>query len=556
MQNAPPPQHFFGILMSQAGRHCWLTVVDLIIVVGFLICSGTSQADGFSAHESLLTIMCVALGMSLVFQLSGAYSDLTLGRLRQWCWRATVSFAIVLGLCAGITYITHLTATFSRLAVGRWVALSWTGLIAARILMHKVIVSLRVRGRGFQSTFLAGPLEQCLRIALHFDQHPEFGMRVVGIATPDAMPDDVAEDLVWVSINRLADVVSELEVQRVIVCCTLIDQRIVGQVMGDLRRLSVVVDFAPDLTRFPIFCMRASNFAGQPVISLSSSPMSEHALLLKWVEDKVLSFIILILIAPILLAVAAAVKLTSPGPVLFIQSRHGVGGRRIRVCKFRTMYHQEASPPGNRLLSLALPTASVSSPFGGMNGMPKARIAEFGTVAFGNPGIPIPDGNMLARRMGQMRATSQIGPVPVKSNGAPVMFSPAMSVLEEVPQATAGDPRITPLGRFLRRTCLDELPQIFNVLRGDMSLVGPRPHAVQHNLRYNAIIVNLMRRHYVKPGITGLAQISSARGETRTTEDMRRRIAFDLEYISNWSLWLDLKILILSVPYGIFNRQP
>ena len=112
------------------------------------------------------------------------------------------------------------------------------------------------------------------------------------------------------------------------------------------------------------------------------------------------------------------------------------------------------------------------------------------------------------------------------------------------------------LGRFLRNTSLDELPQFLNVLLGDMSVVGPRPHVVALNHRFAADIGELMRRHYVKPGITGLAQISGARGETRTVDDMRRRVAFDLEYLRRWSLWLDLGIIARTVVAGWVNRHP
>jgi hypothetical protein len=123
-------------------------------------------------------------------------------------------------------------------------------------------------------------------------------------------------------------------------------------------------------------------------------------------------------------------------------------------------------------------------------------------------------------------------------------------------QATANDPRITPLGHILRRTSLDELPQFINVLKGDMSIVGPRPHAIRHNEQFAKTIAELMRRHYVKPGITGLAQISGSRGETRTVNDMRRRLYYDLYYIRNWSLWLDLWIIAMTPIRGLLNKQP
>jgi len=116
----------------------------------------------------------------------------------------------------------------------------------------------------------------------------------------------------------------------------------------------------------------------------------------------------------------------------------------------------------------------------------------------------------------------------------------------EVVQAQKDDPRVTRFGAFLRRTSLDELPQLINVLQGTMSLVGPRPHAVAHNEQYRKLIGRYMLRHKVKPGITGWAQVNGWRGETETLEKMQRRVEFDLAYIHNWSLWLDLKIIVLT----------
>jgi putative colanic acid biosynthesis UDP-glucose lipid carrier transferase len=121
---------------------------------------------------------------------------------------------------------------------------------------------------------------------------------------------------------------------------------------------------------------------------------------------------------------------------------------------------------------------------------------------------------------------------------------------EKVQQATKDDPRITPLGAFLRKTSLDELPQFINVLQGRMSIVGPRPHAVTHNEAYRGQIMGYMLRHKVKPGITGLAQISGYRGETETLDKMEGRIRYDLQYIRTWSLWLDIKIILLTIFKG------
>ena len=133
-----------------------------------------------------------------------------------------------------------------------------------------------------------------------------------------------------------------------------------------------------------------------------------------------------------------------------------------------------------------------------------------------------------------------------------------MNVAEDGPvvtQAVRGDKRITGVGRFLRRTSLDELPQFFNVLRGELSLVGPRPHAVTHNEAYSRGLSNYPHRHKVKPGITGWAQVNGFRGETKTPEDMQQRVDFDLYYINNWSPWFDVQIIVRTalVPFYSSN---
>ncbi len=124
-----------------------------------------------------------------------------------------------------------------------------------------------------------------------------------------------------------------------------------------------------------------------------------------------------------------------------------------------------------------------------------------------------------------------------------------------VPQATRHDPRVTRVGRILRRTSLDELPQLWNVLKGEMSLVGPRPHAVDHNYKYAAMIDEYLGRHRMKPGMTGWAQVNGLRGETQTVEQMRARVQYDLSYIDNWSLWFDMRILFLTLFVGFVSRK-
>ena len=132
-----------------------------------------------------------------------------------------------------------------------------------------------------------------------------------------------------------------------------------------------------------------------------------------------------------------------------------------------------------------------------------------------------------------------------------------MSVCEDgpdIPQAQKNDPRVTKFGEFLRKTSLDELPQFINVLQGRMSIVGPRPHAVAHNEYYRNLIPGYMLRHKVKPGITGWAQVNGWRGETDTLEKMQKRVDYDLAYIRNWSFWMDMKIIFMTV-FGGFRGK-
>ena len=192
--------------------------------------------------------------------------------------------------------------------------------------------------------------------------------------------------------------------------------------------------------------------------------------LFKALEDYLLAALILVIVSPVMVAIAAAIKLTSPGPVFFKQRRHGWNGQPIWVYKFRSMaIHHES---------------------------------DF-----------------------------------------------------QVSQATRHDARVTPLGSFLRRTSLDELPQFINVLQGRMSVVGPRPHAVEHNEYYKELVPGYMLRHKVKPGVTGWAQVNGFRGETDTLEKMQKRVEYDLHYIENWSLWLDLKIVVQTLFKGFVHHN-
>jgi Undecaprenyl-phosphate glucose phosphotransferase len=206
---------------------------------------------------------------------------------------------------------------------------------------------------------------------------------------------------------------------------------------------------------------RIVEFGNIVTMQVLRPPLSEIQRIAKRVFDIVVSATALVMLSPLLMLVAVAIKLDSLGPVLFRQTRHGYNNETIRVFKFRSMTKLE-------------------------------------------------DGDNFV-------------------------------------QATRNDSRITWVGAILRRTNIDELPQLINVLRGEMSIVGPRPHATAHNNMFEGKISVFSRRHVVKPGITGWAQVNGYRGVTDTLEKMRIRVEHDLYYIDNWSFWFDLRIVIMTV---------
>ena len=220
--------------------------------------------------------------------------------------------------------------------------------------------------------------------------------------------------------------------------------------------LVVLVD-SPDV----FATSRIVEFGHALAIEVLRQPLSAFDLFLKRCFDLVVAATGLVVLSPLLLLVALAIKLDSPGPVLFRQTRHGFNNTSIRIFKFRTM------------------------------------------------------------------ATTEDG--------------------EQFRQAVRNDPRITRLGRLLRRTNIDELPQLLNVLLGQMSIVGPRPHATAHNKMFENRIGSFARRHNVKPGLTGWAQVNGCRGETNTLDKMQRRVELDLQYIDNWSFFFDLRICVLTL---------
>jgi len=262
-------------------------------------------------------------------------------------------------------------------------------------------------------------------------------------------------------LSALAEFARGQRVDVIYIALPMASQPRILRLLEELRDTTASIYFVPDIFVSDLIQARVDSIGGLPVVAVCESPFHGFNGFVKRVSDALLAALILVLISPLLLAIAAGVKLSSPGPVLFRQRRYGLDGRKIVVYKFRSM-----------------------------------TVAE--------------DGDLVR-------------------------------------QATRNDSRVTKFGAFLRRTSLDELPQFINVLQGRMSVVGPRPHAVAHNETYRKLIRGYMIRHKVRPGITGLAQVRGFRGETDTVDKMKARIEHDLQYLRNWSLLLDLQIILRTV---------
>ena len=258
---------------------------------------------------------------------------------------------------------------------------------------------------------------------------------------------------------------AESDVDEVWLALPLSDEAAIKDALHALRHSTASIRFVPDLFTLRLINHGVSDVLGMPMYDLSTSPMTGMNQLVKWLEDKVLASVILLLISPLMILLALGVKLTSPGPVFYRQERVGLNNKPFHMLKFRSM--------------------------------------------------------------------------PVETENAGVKWGGSAA------KAT------TRFGQFIRKTSLDELPQFLNVLKGDMSIVGPRPERPMFVEQFKEEIPDYMKKHLVKAGITGWAQVHGWRGDT----DLKTRIEYDLYYIENWSLWLDLKIIVMTVFKGFVNKN-
>ncbi|MCO6418903.1 exopolysaccharide biosynthesis polyprenyl glycosylphosphotransferase [Siccirubricoccus sp. KC 17139] len=412
---------------------------------------------------SVALIGFVALAMPLLAAGLGAYAPGRLFGGRRASPPALAGLALTLFGMAGAATALGAGHAFRLELAGLWLALAAPLLLAGRAAASSGLRALSARVR--QRAVLVGDGPQASRFAAAVAQQPNTGLRLIGQVDDGHGRGSVAAMMPGLprlgDLNALCQLIRRGGVDQVILALPWTEETRVAAVMQVLADYPVDVRLAPDLLAY-----RCGGAAERLLLHrLADRPISGWAAVVKTAEDYLLAGCALLVAAVPMALIALAVRLDSPGPILFRQRRTGFNNNEFHVLKFRTMYVDQTDHRAER-------------------------------------------------------------------------------------QVTAGDPRVTRVGAILRRTSLDELPQIFNVLKGEMSFIGPRPHAPGTRAGgrpFEQVVARYAARHRVKPGLTGLAQVRGWRGPTETEEKLIRRVESDLEYIETWSPWLDFTILVRTL---------
>jgi putative colanic acid biosynthesis UDP-glucose lipid carrier transferase len=437
-----------------------LAVVVILLALLFFL-HGELTSHYVILAMALLGIMSIIYDRMNIYRHHGTMTKKAFKLLKAW----SSAFAFLLLLA----FLTKHSETYSRGLIGLLYILGYFAqvflhfgfrLLQRQMATHEANTNALVIGNGALARHLYHRI----------NSNPWMPEEIIGaVVTSDCTDSQESSSSTFVPVlGKLEDIkalIKRHEIQTVYIAVSLDSSPMIQQIYFDLLNENVNIHWAPNIFALNLINHSVKELAGIPILTLSETPLIGTHLLIKTIEDRMLSMLMLILVSPIMVITSILIKIESPGPVFFRQERTGWDGKNFRIWKFRSM---------------------------------RLHTEEDGIVR----------------------------------------------------QATREDPRITRIGRFIRRTSIDELPQLFNVLTGQMSLVGPRPHALQHNIEYSMQIEAYLARHRIKPGITGLAQIRGFRGETKQLEQMEQRVKYDLEYINNWSLWLDLSILVRT-PFSL-----
>jgi len=346
-------------------------------------------------------------------------------------------------------------------------------LSVSRPILNRLITRLAERGQIEQRIAFYGADSDSVSLTRQLLESLKFPhLRFVGIADDRARSTKLDLPMIG-DLSALCDAARRGEIDQVLITGAHFTPKRLEQIVEGLSEVCVDVSLIPSQAIELAPNYRVNLLGAVPVLTLWQRPFRDMNQVAKRAEDLMLSAIAVTLLSPVLVVAALLIRLTSPGPILFVQPRVGFNNESINVYKFRTMYTHMAD-------------------------------------------------------LGAKQTT------------------------------TRDDPRVTPVGRFLRRFSIDELPQLLNVLQGSMSLVGPRPHGTEMMVGdrfYHEAVRGYAGRHRVKPGITGYAQVKGLRGEVRTIERAKRRVELDKYYVDHWSFWLDVYILFATVRAVLFDRD-
>ncbi|MET1080076.1 MAG: undecaprenyl-phosphate glucose phosphotransferase [Pseudomonas sp.] len=472
--------HVDSLLLTRSGLNEYLLAAARIVhgctavLPGLLLLAYVPESSVAQTNSYLFVLMFFALLVTVLFQALDVYSEAFFSnrlrfRIMVVAWSA--AFCLLLFMHRGLGLLLY--ASNLQLAIWFFVSLLLFG--AERLLLLYVFQQLMRRGRFLNNAVILGGTDNGLHLAEYLKAHRDIRCGVIGFIDDRLArtPDHLNGLPVLGNCQDLERLIREEKVSQVLVALPWSAETRIDQIIRRLRKLPVNVLLVPDMVAFRHAHNRITEVASLPMFNASEVPLRGWSPLFKRLEDLLLASLTLILLLPLMLLVALAIKLDSPGPVLFRQKRFGYNNRLIEVFKFRSMHQHQSD------------------------------------------------------------ATAEL-------------------------QTTRGDVRITRVGRFIRKTSLDELPQLVNVLLGSMSMVGPRPHATATKaagILFEEAVEEYTARHRVKPGITGWAQVNGYRGETDTLEKIERRVELDLEYIEQWSVWFDLYILFRTVPAVLLSQE-
>jgi len=438
-----------------------------ILVPGFVIYLWYVVPPQGSINSQYVVSIAAAVFVALLsLDWLGTYRDAYFFDRRFAINRLIGALGFAASILLAIVFALKITDFYSRVWATLWMMSSIVTVTLGRAIFRNWVHRLADAGRFAARTAIVGAGRRAQDLSRFFGNECRRSIRVVQVID-DRDAENGGEDL-----SALVALIRRGLVDQVVLASPWQERGRLRAVVNALAVTPVDIRLSPEILAPEFRGRHYVEVAGMPMLGMFDRPISGWGQVIKAVEDRLLSFLFLIPLAPVMALIALAIRLDSRGPVLFHQPRYGFNNRSIEVLKFRTMYCDQSDRAG----------------------------------------------------------------------GA---------------QATRDDPRVTPVGRFLRKWSLDELPQLFNVLRGDMSLVGPRPHPLAIKAagqEYHDVVEHYAARHKVKPGITGWAQVNGWRGETDTVEKAQKRVEYDLDYIDNWSIWFDMFIIAKTV-WVLFQNQ-